>query len=349
MSARMIGSIRILGLRFCRLAAILSLLAATACSPGRYLASRFLKAPNTYPTWIEPSPRVVFDYDRKLATGLPTRTVAVGPPPAALHVVLVEPADYSLLIDSVNRRHGRKEQMTLSLRVQMPGAPLPASRRPKGTVVILHGYGVDLDSMLPWGLIVAEAGYRAALVDLRGHGQSTGRRIYFGAVETGDLRELLDQLMRSGAANEPVAVMGESFGAALALRWAADDPRVRAVVAMAPYAEFRAAALGLRDEYVRWLPASWARSIAYWLPRLLAVPPDGLDTTPYVERLRAATFFIAAGHDPISPAPTVARLARLAPGPAKYRAVLSARHETLPYQFDELRTAVLDWLDAYCR
>ncbi len=344
----MLGSIRKFGPPLCRLAAALSLLAATACSPGRYLAGRFLKAPNTYPTWIGPTPRVLFDYDRKLATGLPTRTIEVGPPAAALHVILIEPANYSLLIDSMDRHHGGKEQTVVSLRVQLPGEPLPGPRGPKGTVVILHGYGVDSDSMLPWALTVAEAGYRAVLVDLRGHGQSTGKRIYFGVVETGDLRELLASLVRTGDVAGPVAVMGESFGAALALRWAADDPRVRAVVALAPYAEFGPAAVGLRDEYVRWMPTGWAKSVAYWLPRLLAVTPGGLDTTPFVERSRVAIFFVAAGHDHIAPAPTVARLARLAPGPVQYRAVLSARHETLPYKFRELRTAVLEWLDAYC-
>lgn len=345
----MIGLLRKLGPTFCQLFAVLALLAALGCSPGRYLAGRFLKAPNTYPTWIAPAPRVLFDYDTKLATGLPTRTIEVGPPAAALHVVLVEPADYSLRVDSMDRQRGRKEQTVVSVRVQLPGEPLPGARAPKGTVVILHGYGVDSDSMLPWALTVAEAGYRAVLVDLRGHGQSTGKRIYFGVVETGDLRGLLDRLIRTGDVTRPVAAMGESFGAALALRWAADDPRVRAVVAMAPYAEFGPAAVGLRDEYVSWLPAGWARSIAYWLPRLLAVPGDGLDTTPFVERSRVATFFIAAGHDPIAPAPTVARLARLAPGPVQYRAVLSARHETLPYKLRELRTPVLEWLDTYCQ
>lgn len=344
----MLGSIRKFGPPLCRLAAALSLLAATACSPGRYLAGRFLKAPNTYPTWIGPTPRVLFDYDAKLATGLPTRTIEVGPPAAALHVIFIEPANYSLLIDSMDRHHGRKEQTVVSLRVQLPGEPLPGPRPPKGTVVFLHGYGVDSDSLLPWALTVAEAGYRAVLVDLRGHGQSTGKRIYFGVVETGDLRELLASLVRTGDVAGPVAVMGESFGAALALRWAADDPRVRAVVALAPYAEFGPAAVGLRDEYVRWMPTGWAKSVAYWLPRLLAVTPGGLDTTPFVERSRVATFFVAAGHDHIAPAPTVARLARLAPGPVQYRAVLSARHETLPYKFRELRTAVLEWLDAYC-
>lgn len=344
----MIGLLRKLGPTFCQLFAVLALLAALGCSPGRYLAGRFLKAPNTYPAWIGPSPRVLFDYEATLVTNLPTRTVAVGPPPAALHLVLVEPGHYDLQIASLERYHGRKEQTVVSLRGHRPGEPLSGARPAKGTVVLLHGYGVDSDSMLPWALTVAEAGYRAVLVDLRGHGQSTGSHIYFGVVETGDLREVLDQLMRGSDAREPVAVMGESFGAALALRWAADDPRVRTVVALAPYAEFGPAAVGLRDEYVRWMPAALARSVARWLPRRLAVPPDGLDTTPFVERLTVPTFFVAAGHDFIAPAPTVGRLARLAPGPVKYQAVLSARHETLPYQFNELRTAVLDWLDAYC-
>jgi pimeloyl-ACP methyl ester carboxylesterase len=83
---------------------------------------------------------------------------------------------------------------------------------------------------------LAQEGWRCVLVDLRGHGKSTGRRIYFGVQEARDLSQLLDELARDGQLARPVATLGESYGAALALRWKGLDPRVGPVVAIAPCA-----------------------------------------------------------------------------------------------------------------
>ena len=47
---------------------------------------------------------------------------------------------------------------------------------------------------MPWALVLAKAGYRVVLVDLRGHGHSTGDRIYFGGIERTDLVQCLDAL-----------------------------------------------------------------------------------------------------------------------------------------------------------
>jgi len=218
----------------------------------------------------------------------------------------------------------------------------------RGTVFVLHGYGVDSLSMLPWAVTVAEAGYQGVLVDLRGHGESTGRQVGFGTVETTDLHQVLDRLSALGKVRGPVAVMGESFGAALALRWAATDPRIAAVVALAPYAELESAILGVRDDYAAGLPRGWVRAAARRLPALLDVPPEGLDTSSVMDGLTTPVLLIAAGHDGIAPPPAVGRLARLCAGPVKYLVLPSAYHESLPYHFQELEAFVLTWLETYC-
>ena len=46
------------------------------------------------------------------------------------------------------------------------------------------------------------------LVDLRGHGNSTGKRIYFGIQEAHDLSQILDELAHDGRLKEPVAAFG---------------------------------------------------------------------------------------------------------------------------------------------
>lgn len=329
----------------------------TGCSPSRVLAGAILKAPNTYPRWLAPPARVSLHLPKAVLTNLPVEHIEVGPPAARLWVGLVPPGDYQSQLSSTNRWRGRRQEFSFMIRAVFPPHPLddPTTRTmastsaARGTVFLLHGYGVDSLSMLPWGITVAEAGYLGVLVDLRGHGESTGRQVGFGTVETADLCQVLDRLSSQGKVHGPVAVMGESLGAAIALRWAATDPRIAAVVAFAPYAELESAVLGIRDDYTAWLPRGWVRGAARRLPALLDVPPEGLDTSSHVHGLTTPALLVAAGHDGIAPPPAVGRLARLCAGPVKYMTLPSAHHETLPYHFGELRETVLVWLETYCR
>jgi pimeloyl-ACP methyl ester carboxylesterase len=92
--------------------------------------------------------------------------------------------------------------------------------------------------------MLVRAGYRAVMPDLRGHGRSTGETLSYGVFEARDLADTLDALVAGGLAHSQVGVMGNSYGAAVAVQWAGADPRVRAVVAVAPFATMREAVAG---------------------------------------------------------------------------------------------------------
>jgi len=117
--------------------------------------------------------------------------------------------------------------------------PAPADSgtesRPRGTVLLLHGFYRSKGAMLSFARPLLDEGYRTVLIDLRGHGRSTGEHVSFGALEAEDLSDLLDELERSSILCEPVGVFGISYGAAVAIQIAGRDPRVRAVVAVAPF------------------------------------------------------------------------------------------------------------------
>jgi pimeloyl-ACP methyl ester carboxylesterase len=127
---------------------------------------------------------------------------------------------------------------------------------PKGTVFVLHGIRESKESLLGWARWLAGAGYRALLVDSRGHGGSTGDSLTYGVQESLDLTQVLDALQKRQIASDDVGVMGHSYGAATAIEWAGRDPRVKAVVAVAPFSSLRAVVPGylpvrLPDELVR--------------------------------------------------------------------------------------------------
>jgi pimeloyl-ACP methyl ester carboxylesterase len=117
--------------------------------------------------------------------------VAVGPPAASLSVWIVEPS---------------------------AGAP-------RATVLVCHGLHDQKRSLLPVARQLAGDGYRAVLVDLRGHGRSSGRWLTYGVVEAADLGQVLDALERDNLLAGPVGVYGTSYGAACAVMLAGRDPR----------------------------------------------------------------------------------------------------------------------------
>ena len=111
---------------------------------------------------------------------------------------------------------------------------------PKGTVLVLHGFWSSGFWMLRTAHLLAESGYRAVLVDLRGHGQSTGEGLTFGPREARDLSQVVDELAQRDLLAGKLGVYGISYGATTAIHLAAIDRRVAGVVAVAPFSAMRA-------------------------------------------------------------------------------------------------------------
>ncbi len=326
---------------------MLAVLAVSGSGCGTFVAKRIAQAPNSYPTWstwFVPKARVELGYNANFLTNCPARYVEVGPPKAKLRYRVVEPADYGLKVSETNWMERGEEQFVFDFNADVPGKTNAWTGAPRGTVVLLHGYGVAQFAMAPWALRLAQEGWRCVLVDLRGHGKSTGKRIYFGVQESCDLSQLLDELERRGQLCGPVAAMGESYGAALALRWKADEARVHAVVAIAPYADLETAVLNIGHDYASWVPASLLRAGLRKLPKVLELPPGELDTTTVLTRSKVAALFVAGAEDKVIPVADVERLRSLAATGSQLLIVPQATHEAVTYFFPQLAPAVTAWL-----
>lgn len=308
------------------------------------MAHRMAQAPNTYPEWFAPRAPVAVAFSPKFLTNFPKQFVTAGPPAAKLCYRVIEPADYHLTITSTNwLEHGRK-QFEFTFHADLPAQSNAWTAAPRGMVVLLHGYGLAQFSMAPWALRLAQEGWRCVLVDLRGHGKSTGKRIYFGVQEARDLSQLLDELAQDGRLTEPVAAFGESYGAALALRWKTVEPRVRTVVAITPYAGLSNAVLNLGREYAGWMPQGFIRAGLKKLPGVLEVPAGELDTTTELARCPVAALFVAGTEDKITPVADVKQLRTLAAAGSELIVVPEATHESVTYFFGDLVPPVLAWL-----
>lgn len=135
---------------------------------------------------------------------------------------------------------------------------------PRATVLVLHGGG-DHSGRYP-GLTTAlvRAGFQAALVDLRGHGQSDGRRWHVDGFQDNlaDLDAFAAKLSQDGVAGDRLFVVGHSHGALVAALWGMTRGRhVSGFVLSSPYFK-----LALRPPVLKVLAAKLAGRVVPWLP-----------------------------------------------------------------------------------
>lgn len=102
-----------------------------------------------------------------------------------------------------------------------------------GAAVILnHGFRENRLGGIPIARMLSKAGYGVLLYDLRGHGRSEGNLSTWGWAEVNDLLGALDFICgRSEVDPQRVGAYGFSLGGQIALHTAAQDQRIRAVVA----------------------------------------------------------------------------------------------------------------------
>lgn len=214
---------------------LLSLLVLPGCR--EFLAQKLIEAPNLH----FPAAQRADASDDDLRRYFVDRQlrVPVGPagtPDATLSVWISEPTrdvtTFGFEGDAANLR-------AVISRSPNPKLPDPATQPawPIGTLVFLHGIQdrKEYGAHLLYREVFNHQGYRVVQVDLRGHGRSTGNTITWGARESHDLVQVLDHLEQQNLLVGRVGVIGFSYGAAVAIQWAAVDPRVRAVVAIEPF------------------------------------------------------------------------------------------------------------------
>jgi pimeloyl-ACP methyl ester carboxylesterase len=278
--------------------------------------------------------------------------VPVGPPGADIVVASIEPGDYGfeydLRLSYPEARSPHIEHLTAYWRSSkdVPRRAGPA----KGVVVFLHGYLQDKRFLTPWAIRLAQEGYRCVVLDLRGHGESTGAHISFGAFEATDVSAVLDDLGRRGWDVSRVGLFGVSYGASVALLTAGRDPRVKTVVAFEPFASAEKAV----PELMRGAFATQARGISDRQfaaahrkeARLGGFRWADADIPAALSRSRAPVLFLHGEADTWLSPDHSRQLAAHAPAGSVLRLVPRDNHVTLPLQIAPFEREVIAWLDA---
>jgi len=104
----------------------------------------------------------------------------------------------------------------------------------RGTVVMLHPLMTGKTWFLGHAEKLALKGWDVVLMDLRAHGRSGGEFVTWGAREKYDVKAVVDELLTRKTVHKDIYVCGASLGGAVAIQYAAIDPRCKGVLAFAP-------------------------------------------------------------------------------------------------------------------
>jgi pimeloyl-ACP methyl ester carboxylesterase len=321
-------------------------LACGGCTSPDKIARTVLQAPNQHikiPNFFE-------QVGVALVTNFSIEQVAVGPPPATLELMVLEPGDYHVKLNSAftlippsgPRDRPRYDfNFTFDLSRFTPKSKA-APDNIRGTIFLLPGYGLNKEAMMPWGLILAEAGYRAVLVDLRGNGRSTGDHIYFGGIERTDLVQCLDALKQRWLGVEPVGALGVSYGAVLALQWAAIDPRVRSVAAISPYPDPATAVERYLRTFAPNFPWRMDQKVGALVAADLAEFPD-LATETAIRQIKYPILFIRGENDEVCHKDDISHFHAVAVPGSEVAEVPLANHLLTGMCITQLRGPVTEW------
>lgn len=278
-----------------------------------------------------------------------TWKVHVDSPAADIAVASIEPGDHAFSYDvRLSYPPGRDPEVDrFEVYWKPAGDVVPVA--PRGTVVLLHGYLQDKRFMTPWALELAQAGFRCALVDLRGHGDSTGAHIGFGAFEARDVSAVIDDLARRGWDVSRVGLLGVSYGASVALLTAGRDARVRAVVAFEPFssaekavpelmrAAFQREARGITDRQFALAHVKEARIAGFdW---------RDADIPAALARTSAPVLFLHGEADTWLSPQHSRDLAQVAPAGSRLILVPHDNHVSLPLQIAPFARDVVGWME----
>ncbi len=136
--------------------------------------------------------------------------------------------------------------------------------RARATVVVLHGGGDHSGRYPAVTAALVRAGFQAALVDFRGHGQSDGRRWHVDAFSDylHDVDAFVAKLSQDGIAGDRLFLLGHSMGALIATLWAAGHARLLSgLVLSSPYF-----ALARKPSAGKVLAARLVGRVVPWLP-----------------------------------------------------------------------------------
>ena len=220
---------------------------------------------------------------------------------------------------------------------------IPAKNSHK-TVVILHGFGNNKDTMGPYAGMFHELGYNVLLPDARAHGQSQGKYIGYGWPEKYDVRKWVEKDIAKEGKNQKIVIFGVSMGGATTMMTSGIKmpKQVKAYIEDCGYTS-------VKDEFLH------EAQDLYHMPKPVATAAVDLlsvvskanlgfylgdaSSVKSVKKNNKPMFFIHGGNDPFVPTKMVYANYAAAKGPKQLWVAKKATHarsfETYPKEYEK--------------
>jgi competence protein ComEC len=311
-------------------------------SPTALLATGFLDPPlsTTSPSFL-PTP------SKALAALL---GLAIGAA-ACLTLTVVEWGAWSLVMPGrkplrSKESPGQPIQATAPDSTRLAGAWFPGESSRGRTLLLLHGLAEDRSALLGRVPRMLARGWNVAVLDARTAGESQGRRSSFGARESTDLIAWLDALLPLAGPGTTFAAWGRSMGASTALKAAATDPRIAALILEAPYRSLHPAVAAVLRRLRIPLSRVFATLILRRARSLAGIPLDTPQPIELAPQVKVPVLILHGQEDLIAPILDAQSLAEAFPRPAEVLEVPGAGHSNVVgIGGDALMDRVGDFLD----
>jgi uncharacterized protein len=197
----------------------------------------------------------------------------------------------------------------------------------QGAVILMHGVRANRLEMLDRARFLHRAGFAVLLFDFQASGESPGRAITFGYLESRDARAAFDYLRRR-LPGERIGVIGMSMGGAAALL---SEPPLEAdaMVLEAVFATFEDAVMNRLQLYFG-TPGRWLQPGLTWQIKLrLGFDAEQLQPVARIGRLAMPMLLIAGEADQHATLAEMKQLFERAKAPKELWVVAGARHQDL--------------------
>ncbi|HEX6862198.1 MAG TPA: alpha/beta fold hydrolase, partial [Thermoanaerobaculia bacterium] len=213
-------------------------------------------------------------------------------------------------------------------------------QRGRGVIVLMHSVRESRLTMLDRAGFLSRAGYSVLLFDFQAHGESSGKHLTFGWLESRDARAAV-RYARSRCPGEPLGVIGSSLGGASAIL--GEQPLgADAVVLEAVYPDVKDAVRNRLRIYLGPMGSPLAPLLLFQFRPWLGISPQDLRPVDHIQDLGAPVLILAGTKDRHTTMAETRRLFEAAKQPKELWLIEGAAHVDLHgFAGDEYEERVL--------
>ena len=169
----------------------------------------------------------------------------------------------------------------------------------KGAIILMHGVRDSRLSLLDRARFLSAAGYAVLLFDFQAHGESKGKQITFGYLESRDAQAAV-KFIREALPQEKIGVIGISLGGAAALL---AEPKldVNAIVLELVYPTIKQAIQNRLHHYLNFVGDALTPLFIMQLQPRTGIAPDDLRPVTKIAHISVPKLLIAGAEDKYTP------------------------------------------------